>query len=107
MENRYNLIDEPWLPIADVGRVSLRQVFSCPDYQALGGSPVQKVALLKLLLAIAQSACTPADEQAWRALGAQGLADRCLSYLEHWHGRFFLYGAKPFLQMPAIAAAAL
>ena len=28
MERRFNLIDEPWLPIVDVGRVSLRQVFS-------------------------------------------------------------------------------
>lgn len=107
MENRFNLIDEPWIPVADVGRVSLRQLFTCPDYRALGGNPVQKIALMKLLLAIAQAACTPADEQEWRALGAQGLAQRCLVYLEHWHERFYLYGERPFLQMPAIAAAAL
>lgn len=107
MENRFNLIDEPWLPIADVGRVSLRQLFTCPDYRALGGNPVQKIALLKLLLAIAQAACTPEDEQEWRALGAQGLAERCLAYLEHWYERFYLYGERPFLQMPAISAAAL
>lgn len=106
MENRYNLIDEPWLPIADVGRVSLRQVFSCPDYRALGGNPVQKIALMKLLLAIAQAACTPPDEQEWRALGAQGLAERCLAYLDRWHDRFYLYGERPFLQMLTIAAAA-
>ena len=51
MERRFNLIDEPWLPIVDVGRVSLRQVFSEPSYRALGGNPVQKIALMKLLLA--------------------------------------------------------
>lgn len=107
MENRFNLIDEPWLPIADVGRTSLQQVFTNPHYRALGGNPVQKIALMKLLLAIAQSAYTPANEQEWRALGAQGLADRCLIYLEHWYGRFYLYGERPFLQMPAIAAAKL
>jgi len=107
MENRFNLIDAPWLPIADVGRVSLRQVFSCPDYRALGGNPVQKIALLKLLLAIVQAACTPKDEQEWRALGAPGLAERCLDYLEHWYDHFYLYGEKPFLQIPTIAAATL
>lgn len=107
MEKTFNLIDEPWLPIADVGRVSLRQVFSEPSYRALGGNPVQKIALMKLLLAIAQAAYTPEDEDAWQKLGAEGLAQRCLAYLEQWHERFDLYGDKPFLQMPAIAAAKL
>lgn len=107
MENRFNLIDEPWLPIANIGRVSLRQVFSEPSYRALGGNPVQKIAIMKLLLAIAQAACTPNDEEEWRALGAEGLAQCCLDYLEKWHDRFYLYGERPFLQMPAIAAAKL
>lgn len=105
MENRFNLIDEPWIPVADVGRVSLREVFSNSGYRSLGGNPVQKIALMKLLLAIAQAAETPADEQAWKALGADGLARRCLDYLEHWHDRFYLYGERPFLQMPAISIA--
>ena len=107
MENRFNLLEEPWIPVADVGRVSLRQLFSNPDYRALGGNPVQKIALMKLLLAIAQAANTPADERAWRDLGAKGMADGCLAYLDRWRDRFYLYGARPFLQMPAIAAAAL
>lgn len=105
MENRFNLIDEPWIPVADVGRVSLRQVFSNADYRSLSGNPVQKIALMKLLLAIAQAAATPADDHACHALGAAGLAQTCLDYLEKWHDRFYLYGAQPFLQMPAIAAA--
>ncbi len=102
MENRFNLIDEPWIPITDQGRVSLRQVFSQPEFRSLGGNPVQKIALLKLLLAIAQAAATPKDEQEWQALGAQGLAKHCLAYLEKWHDHFYLYGDKPFLQMPQI-----
>ena len=104
-ENRFNLIDEPWIPIVDVGRVSLRQLFSQSDYHALGGNPVQKIALTKLLLAIAQSAYTPEDDEDWVALGADGVAQKCLAYLEQWHDRFYLYGDKPFLQMPAIKAA--
>ncbi|HRN82719.1 type I-E CRISPR-associated protein Cse1/CasA [Nitrosomonas europaea] len=102
MENRFNLIDEPWIPVADIGRVSLRQIFSQPEYRALGGNPVQKIALMKLLLAIAQAACTPVDEVEWKALGARGLAESCLAYLEHWHDRFYLYGEQPFLQMLSV-----
>lgn len=105
MENRFNLVDEAWIPVADTGRVSLRQLFSHPEYRALGGNPIQKLALMKLLLAIAQAAATPNDENEWRALGPQGMAEACLRYLEQWHDRFWLYGERPFLQMPAIVSA--
>lgn len=105
MENRFNLVDEPWIPVADHGRVSLRDIFSNPQYRSLGGNPVQKIALLKLLLAIAQAAATPDTEAEWQALGSDGLASRCLKYLDKWHGRFYLYGEQPFLQMPAIREA--
>lgn len=105
METRFNLIDEPWIPIADVGRVSLGQLFRNPDYRALGGNPVQKIALMKLLLAIAQDAATPDDETGWQALSADALAECCLAYLQKWHHRFYLYGDEPFLQIPAIARA--
>lgn len=105
MENRFNLIDEPWIPVADHGRVSLRDIFSRTEYRSLGGNPIQKIALLKLLLAIAQAAATPKDEAEWKSLGADGLAQRCLNYLEQWHDRFYLYGDKPFLQMSAIKEA--
>jgi len=106
-ENRFNLVDEPWIPVAGVGRVSLWQLFENPQYRSLGGNPVQRIALMKLLLAIAQAAATPADEQSWRTLGAEGLARSCLAYLDRWHERFYLYGERPFLQMPAVRAAAL
>lgn len=105
MENRFNLIDEPWIPVADHGRVSLRQLFSNPNYRSLGGNPVQKIALIKLLLAIAQAAATPKNENEWKTLGAQGLAECCLGYLDKWYDRFYLYGERPFLQVPEISAA--
>lgn len=105
MENRFNLIDEPWIPIADVGRVSLGQLFANAEYRALGGNPIQKIALTKLLLAIAQSAVTPDDESGWQALSEADLAGSCQAYLAQWHHRFYLYGDEPFLQMPAIARA--
>lgn len=105
MENRFNLIDEPWIPVADHGRASLRDIFSNPELRSLGGNPVEKIALLKLLLAIAQAAATPPDEHAWRSMGSDGLAQKCLAYLQHWHERFWLHGERPFLQLPAISAA--
>lgn len=105
MDKHFNLIDQAWIPIAGRDRASLRQVFSDPTLRALGGNPVEKIALMKLLLAIAQAAATPEDDDAWRVMGADGMAEKCLAYLDHWHDRFDLYGERPFLQMPAIAAA--
>lgn len=107
MENRFNLIDEPWIPIADAGRVSLSQIFSTSDYRSLGGNPVQKIAVTKLLLAICQAACKPKDEDDWRKLKPEGVANHCLEYLEKWREKFYLYGEHPFLQMPAISKAKL
>jgi len=103
----FSLIESPWIPIVDVGRVSLKDIFSRRDYRALGGNPVQKIALTKLLLAIAQAAVTPEDDEAWAELGAEGLAAKCLAYLDKWHDRFWLYGDRPFLQMSAIQAASI
>ena len=105
MESRFNLVDDLWIPIADRGMVSLKQIFSDTSLPALGGTPVQKLALMKLLLAIAQAAATPVNESDWRELKADGLARKCLAYLDKWHAHFSLYGARPFLQMPAIKVA--
>jgi CRISPR system Cascade subunit CasA len=105
VQPRFNLVDEPWIPVVDVGLVSLKDIFTHSDYRGLGGNPVQKIALTKLLLAIAQTAFTPEDDEAWAELGAGGMATKCLAYLDQWHERFFLYGDQPFLQVPAIQAA--
>ena len=104
-DNRFNLIDEPWLPVVDVGLVSLRDIFSHNHYRALGGNPIQKIAITKLLLAIAQAAATPKDDEGWAKLRPEGLSAKCLAYLDKWHERFWLFGEKPFLQLPAISTA--
>lgn len=102
MENRFNLVDEPWIPVAGRGLVSLATVFSDHSLSALGGNPVQKIALTKLLLAIAQTACTPKDDENWQSLGASGMAKKALDYLTGNKDLFWLYGERPFLQMPEI-----
>lgn len=107
MKNSFNLIDEPWIPVVGAGRISLGQLFDNPSYRDLGGNPLERIALMKLLLAVAQAAATPADETAWKHLGAVGLAQKCRAYLAQWHERFYLYGDHPFLQLPQVQAAAL
>lgn len=104
-ENRFNLIDEPWIPVVGKGKVGLRQIFADESISALGGNPVEKIAVFKLLLAIAQSAITPKDETEWKSLGVKGLQERVSDYLDKWYDSFWLYGEKPFLQMPAIEKA--
>ncbi len=104
-ENRFNLVDEPWIPVVGKGKVGLRQIFADESISALGGNPVEKIAVFKLLLAIAQSAITPKDETEWKSLGVKGLQERVSCYLDKWYDSFWLYGEKPFLQMPAIEKA--
>lgn len=105
VKNQFNLIDEKWIPIADRGLVSLWDVFSDSTIIALGGDAVKKIALLKLLLAIAQSAWTPENEEEWKREGAKGLCEKVQVYLKKWYAAFYLYGEKPFLQIPAIEKA--
>ena len=104
-EQRYNLIEEQWIPVSGYGRVSLRDIFSREDLSALKGSPLEKIALLKFLQAIAQAAHTPSTTDEWLALGKDTLAQECLAYLDKWHESFWLYGPDPFLQMPAVSKA--
>jgi CRISPR system Cascade subunit CasA len=99
MGNRFNLVDEPWIPIAGRGRVSLKTIFSDPSLQKLGGNAVQKLALLKLFLAIAHRSSTPEDDNEWREMGPEGLSENCSRYLDKNMDHFWLYGENPFLQM--------
>lgn len=105
-ENRFNLIDEKWIPVTDRGKVSLRTIFSDETITALGGNPVEKIAVFKLLLAIAQSAYTPENETDWKNLRAEGLQQKVLEYLDAHYDCFWLYGERPFLQMKEVKAAA-
>jgi len=104
-ENRFNLIDEKWIPVATKGLFSLKDIFSINESAELGGNSVEKIAIMKLLFAIAQSAYTPEDDQDYKSINADKLAEKCLEYLEKWRDCFYLYGEKPFLQIPAIEKA--
>ncbi|MDO9579011.1 MAG: type I-E CRISPR-associated protein Cse1/CasA [Bacteroidales bacterium] len=103
--NRFNLVDEKWIPIANEGLASLADIFTQTHFTALGGNPIQKISVTKLLMAIAQAAYTPEDDDDWKRLGSKGMAVKALAYLEEKKDFFWLYGEKPFLQMPSITKA--
>ncbi|MCG3884484.1 type I-E CRISPR-associated protein Cse1/CasA [Photobacterium leiognathi] len=101
----FNLIEEPWIPVADFGLASLREVFTDPSLISIGGNPVDKISILKLLLAIAQAAYTPANIAEWQESSSTSMAHACMDYLDKWHDHFDLFGETPFLQMKGIKAA--
>jgi CRISPR system Cascade subunit CasA len=105
--NCFNLVDEKWIPVADYSLASLNEIFSRFDLRALGGNPIQKISIIKLLLAIAQAAYTPKDDDDWKRLGKNGIAEKSLEYLKREKDCFWLYGEKPFLQMPLVINARL
>lgn len=107
MDRRFNVLDEPWIPIGDSGRLSLLEVFQDSTLRGIGGNPVQKIAVIKFLLAICQRAATPADDEAWDNLGSAEMIRLSLTYLEKHRNDFWLYGEKPFLQIPDIHRAAV
>lgn len=104
-QRTFNLIDENWIPVSNGNAIGLKEIFSNQAPDALQGNPIQKIAVFKLLQAIAQAACPLKNEEEWKSLTLDEFRSRCLEYLDHWHDRFDLYGEKPFLQMPAVQKA--
>lgn len=102
MPRRYNLIHEKWIPIEGAGKASLKEVFSCGFKGRIGGNPIQKISLYKLLLAIAQDAILIENEAKLRSLGIEEFGVLCRDYLEKYEDCFWLYGDKPFLQYPEL-----
>lgn len=100
--NRFNLIRERWIPIIGQGESSLLQLFQVEGLPGIGGNPIAKISLLKLAIAIAQAAYTPKDKADWQSVGVLGLMEKCAQYLVAHENEFWLYGDKPFLQMPLI-----
>ena len=98
MENRFNLIDEGWIPVENKGLKSLRDVFTDITCKKIYCRPLDKIALMKLLLAIGQSAFTPKDDEEWLYMGVDGFIKKVSDYLSSFYSKFYLYGEEPFLQ---------
>lgn len=116
MTPRYNLLDEPWLPVrfADgrVCDVGLLELFErAGEINALAETaPPSLIAEYRLLLAITHRALTWAhgpwkdrDRARWYREGLPRAALR--DYLEHWRERFWLFHPEqPFMQVAALAS---
>ena len=103
-----NLTLDPWIPvIGSDGRhqdLSLKALFQSADTICdLAVQPHEKIALMRLLICIAQAALDgPSDRTAWSWSrdAIQGAANR---YLEKWSTSFELFGNGPrFLQVPQL-----
>jgi len=108
--SRYNLIDEPWIPVRDLnGNLSdmgikdvllrSRELATIED-----PSPLVVAALHRFLLAVLYRALKgPTDIEHAKRLFRDGFpAKDIVDYLEHWRGRFFLFDEKyPFGQIPS------
>jgi CRISPR system Cascade subunit CasA len=108
----FNLVDETWLPVTLAGnfpgadqrgplaRVSLREAFEHGDNIVdLRCYPHERIALLRLLICIAQSALNgPDDENDWKKC-RERLASEAVAYLDRHKDSFNLFGDQPrFLQ---------
>ena len=101
-QSSFCLVDENWIPVVGHGRVSLMDIFGDDSLVDIAGNPIQKIAVMKLLVAIAQASIRLDGEEAWSALGVDGLSGAILDYLSSHRQLFNLYGDRPFLQMPQL-----
>ena len=98
MKNGFNLIESPWIPVENEGLHGLRDVLTKKDLTKLHCRVLDKISMLKLMLAIGQSAFTPKDDDEWFNVGLDGFIEKVNAYLSKYFDKFYLYGNEPFLQ---------
>ena len=109
MENSYNLLKEPWIPVLDgsgniieMGIINLLK--KAHEYIAISdSSPLMQYGIYRLLIAIVSDMfdiidITTIDE----LLEIEGFDNDVIdSYAEKWHDRFYLFhNERPFYQAP-------
>ena len=107
-----NTSTEPWIPIVwgdgQPGAVSLCEAFQRgEDIRDLAVRPHERIALMRLLICIAQAALDgPADQDDWKTCRPK-IAPAALDYLKRWRSAFELFGIGPrFLQVPGLEKSA-
>jgi CRISPR system Cascade subunit CasA len=100
-----NLTTDAWIPIVwkdgKVGIVSLRKAFERGEkIRDLAVRPHERIALMRLLICIAQAALDgPEDYEDWKAC-RERLVRSVLAYLDRWQHVFELFGSSQrFLQV--------
>jgi len=106
--SRYNLIDEPWIPVrrkdGSYSELGIKEVLlSAKDLAEIEDpSPLVVASLYRFLLAVLYRALEgPTDIEEAKTLFKKGLpADKITAYLEKWRDRFWLFDEKyPFGQV--------
>lgn len=99
----FNLVTEPWIKLDNGPAISLQELFSTSRPLHLGGSPIDRFVVFRLLLAICQRALPLEDGNDWDDANVVTMKKHALSYIQKWKGAFNLYDEeKPFLQFPQI-----
>lgn len=108
---KMNLTTDPWIPVVwqngQPGMVSLTETFQRgANIQDLAVRPHERIALMRLLICIAQAALDgPKDHQGWHNCRSR-IAPDAADYLKRWHDVFELFGDKQrFLQVPNLKPA--
>lgn len=104
-----NLVTDPWIPVlhrdGDRRLASLQQVFAeGNDYADLSVRPHERIALMRLLIAVAQAALDgPKDIGEWDTALTR-LPDAAGRYLQQWKDSFELFHSeRPFLQVTKLS----
>lgn len=103
--DRFNLIDEDWIPVLMVDgtcrRASLHDIFSKGSGIAdLSMVAYERISVMRLLICIAMAALDVddlKDEEAWLT-AREKVSPAVLDYFEKWHDRFNFYGEHAFMQ---------
>lgn len=107
--SRFNLIDEPWIPVrwlnGERAELGIRDtLLRAKDIEVIEDpSPLVTAALHRFLLAVLYRALEgPTDIDQAKSWFKSGLpTDKIPAYLEFWHHRFWLFDEKyPFGQIP-------
>lgn len=105
-----NLVEKPWIPIVTMEggktEASLRDIFhSGNGYADLAVRPHERVALMRLLICIAQAALDgPENFSQWDKV-PEILPGKAEAYLKNWQKYFELFDTEqPFLQIAKLIA---
>jgi CRISPR system Cascade subunit CasA len=106
-----NLTTDAWIPMVwkdgQPGTVGLREAFERgEDIRDLAVRPHERIALMRLLICIAQAALDgPADYNDWKGCRSR-IAPSVLGYLQPWQKAFELFGSgQRFLQVSNLVKA--
>lgn len=118
VSSRFNLVDDPWIPVLDTQgqelEVSIREALThAEQYRDVTGElPSVRFSILRVLLAILYRSLDSEDEDSplefWQELWEDSELPQHLigPYLEEWRHRFDLLSpSEPFMQVPGLHTA--